>query len=243
MRWGRWLSWAVAGAALCAAAACVGQGTGEVKGQLHINWCSEDNPDYNPRPEYNMHPDFFVGEPIEDFNQQQPYNRLEIRVQPDSGFNGLSMPIGRGGGIDTFMVSIRDVRQVGLRVGQPIELTPIDINYMSPNPPPVRAGLLMQGTCPFSGANFLPADSDPATGTHSTITFTKFGSASMGATNLPADFRVDFGDELDATFDLDLVDYRYKLGLSPDGMPHASGHVTGNFAFELRRGAAGQTFP
>src|SRR5262249_13835867 len=110
------------------------------------------------------------------------------------------------------------------------------------NPPPIRAALELLGTCPFSQSNFLPADVDLVSGNPSTLTLTKFGGAN-GSMNLPTDFKIDFGDTIAATFDLFLVDYRFKLGLSPDGTSHASGHIAGNFEFELRRGAAGQTFP
>jgi hypothetical protein len=218
------------------AASCVGQGTGEVKGNLQILAC--DQRTNLEQPSYNMNPDFFVGEPIEDINQNGfPQNRLEIRVQASSAnLGGVVTSLDNGAGVDTLFVSISDVFAVASLVGQPIVLKPIDVNYLSPNPPPVRVALGMLGSCPFSPNNTLAAD------VPSTITFTKFGCiTSNPPCTLDPAYKVDFGEEISATFDLTLVDLRNKLGLTP--APQGSGHVMGNFDFELRRGAAGQTFP
>ncbi len=217
------------------AAGCVGQGTGQVQGDVHVKQCN-DRQDFDA-PNYVMNPDFFVGEPIEDINQNAfPENRLEIRVQASPGnIGGVVTSLDQGAGIDTLMVSISDVRAVGALLGQPIPLIAIIPTLPAPMPPPpVRVDLRMLGTCPFSPNNTLSAD------TPSTITFTKFGNAVAGQ-EPPPDFKVDFGDTITATFDLTLVDERFKLGLT--AVPMNNGHVTGNFTFELRRGAAGQTFP
>ena len=212
---------------------CVGQGTGNVTGDVHVKACNQRN-DFNA-DRYSMDPEFFVGEPIEDINQNgYPRNRLEIRVQATSAnLGGVVTSLDNGAGVDTLFVSISDVRGVAALVGQPIMLNPIDIFYMS-NPPPVRIALGMLGTCPFSPNNTLAADMP------STIMFTAFGSATAGQ-NPAADFKVDFGDHIHAEFDLVLVDLRAKLNRV--GTPQASGHVNGFFDFDLRRGAAGQTFP
>jgi hypothetical protein len=198
--------------------------------------------DFND-PSYDMKPSFFVGEPIEDIDQDGfPKNRLEIRVQASSGNLGNVITSLDGDGIDTLFVSINDVRMLAMSVGQPVALNPIDVNYTGPTPPPLRAALQLLGTCPFSGSNFLPADSNAAAMTPytSTITFTKFGSAKPGVMPAP-DFKINYGDQLEATFDLTIIDLRYKLMLV--SAPLGSGHITGNFSFELRRGQAGQTFP
>jgi hypothetical protein len=235
---------AAAAAAATAQVACVGEGTGEVKGDVHVHPCHErDNFD---QPAYNMDPSFFAGEPIEDFNQDAtPQNRLEIRVQASSGnIGGVVTSLDNGDGIDTLFVSISDVREVKLRQGLPIALQPIHvIGVTDVVPSPVRAALQLMGSCPFSTANYLPADtSDPGMtpAYTSTITFTKFGQ-DLGGAMPAADFKVDFGDTIEATFDMTLIDERFRLGLSPQAA--AWGHITGNFSFELRRGAAGQTFP
>jgi hypothetical protein len=220
---------------LLLAAGCVGQGSGQVSGNVHINACDQRN--RFDRDPYNMNPDFFVGEPIEDINQNgYPENRLEIRIQATSAnLGGVVTSLDQGAGVDTLFVSIADVYTVAQMVNQPIALNPIDINYTSPNPPPIRIALGMLGTCPFSPNNTIYAD------VGSTITFTKFGCITDSSPcTLSPDYKVDFGEDLEASFDLNLVDLRARLFQT---MPQASGHVTGNFSFELRRGAAGQTFP
>ena len=219
------------------AAGCVGQGSGAVSGDLDITACDQRTA-LHQHP-YNMEPDFFVGEPIEDINQNgYPKNRLEIRVQATaSNLGGVVTSLDQGAGVDTLFVSIADVYSVAqmVQAGQAIMLNPIDVNYNSPNPPPIRIALGMLGSCPFSPNNTLYAD------VGSTITFTKFGCITDNPPcSLAPDYKVDFGEDIVATFDLTLVDLRAKLyGTAPQAM----GHVTGNFNFELRRGAAGQTFP
>jgi hypothetical protein len=217
------------------AAGCVGQGTGQVTGNVHITACDQRHPfDKDP---YNMNPDFFVGEPIEDINQNGfPQNRLEIRVQATSAnLGGVVTSLDQGAGVDTLFISISDVYGVAQMVNQPIALNPIDVNYMSPNPPPVRIALGMLGSCPFSPNNTLYAD------VGSTITFTKFGCVTDDPPcMLTPDYKVDFGEQIVANFNLILVDYRAKLFGTP---VQAMGAVSGFLNFELRRGAAGQTFP
>jgi hypothetical protein len=229
--------------------ACVGQGTGALSGELHVIAC-RDRTDFNrpsatdPRP-YDMHPQFFVGEPIEDLNQGGfPHNRLEIRVQADSGNIGnVSISMDEGAGIDTLFISIPDVRQVAMLIGTPIAMQPLAASLPTTDATPVRASLQLLGTCPFSPSNDLLAANDAQAS--ATITFSRFGSASACGTPPcappPADFKVDYGENLEATFDLNLVDERFRLGLSSER--NAWGHVMGRFSFELRRGAAGQTFP
>jgi hypothetical protein len=250
-----WLRLLGGGAVVALYGACVGQGTGAVMGEVHVKAC-DNRTDFN-RPDathsaYNMNPDFFAGEPIEDIHQDGfPMNRLEIRVQASSGNIGqVITSLDRGAGIDTLFVSISDVRAVAQLVGQPIELHPIvpALPAAMP-PPPVRVALQLLGSCPFSSANYLPADTGQAPAQHtSTITFSQFGGAKAGADcNTPGaycpapDFKVDFGDTIAATFDLSLIDLRFLLGLEPN--EEGFGHVSGNFSFELRRGAAGQIFP
>jgi hypothetical protein len=218
------------------AAGCVGQGTGQVSGDLDIMACDQRTPFAKGHP-YDMKPDFFVGEPIEDINQNgYPKNRLEVRIQATaSNLGGVVTSLDQGAGVDTLFISISDVYTLAQMVNQPVALSPIDVNYMSPNPPPVRIALGMLGSCPFSPNNTLYADAG------STITFTKFGCITDSSPcSLQPDYKVDFGEDLEASFDLNLVDLRAKLyGTTPQ----ASGHIAGNFSFELRRGAAGQTFP
>jgi hypothetical protein len=216
-------------------AGCVGQGSGQVSGDLYINACDQRNRlDKHP---YNMNPDFFVGEPIEDINQNgYPQNRLEIRIQATaSNLGGVVTSLDQGAGVDTLFISISDVYAVAQMVNTDIALNPIDVNYLGPTPPPVRIALGMLGTCPFSPNNTVYAD------VGSTIHFTKFGCVTDNPPcTLAPDYKVDFGEDLEATFELNLVDLRATLFKS---MPQAGAHVSGNFSFELRRGAAGQTFP
>src|SRR5204862_3986065 len=138
---------------------------------------------------------------------------------------GVVTSLDQGAGVDTLFISISDVYAVAQMANQAIMLNPIDVNYMSPNPPPVRIGLGMLGSCPFSPNNTLYAD------VGSTIKFTKFGCVTDSpACGLQPDYKVDFGDTLRAEFGLTLVDLRNKLGLDSDPMP-SGGQVSGYFDF------------
>jgi hypothetical protein len=244
--------WFFSFAVLVAAAACVGQGNGQVSGEVHVLQCNNRESFNRPDPTnpsagpYQMDPDFFVGEPIEDLHQDGfPMNRLDIREQKTSGNIGNAInSLDDGAGIDALWVSISDVRSVATMINQPIVLTPIIPTLPAPAPPPpVRVSLRLTGTCPLSPNNTLDASSDmtnpdPAMRFVSTITFTAFGNPGPVP---PPDFKVDFGDHIHANFDLTLVDERFELGLTATAQ--SSGHVTGFFDFDLRRGASGQTFP
>ena len=221
---------------------CVGEGVGEVRGNIFVKGCNvrQDYPPPGADPVFDLRPSFFSGEPIEDIDQDSiPHNRLELRIQSSSGNLGnVSPSLDRGSGIDSLFVSIRDVREVARRIGQPITLIGTNVNFSQRNIPPVRAALQLLGTCAFSTANYLSADSSMTE--VSTITFTQFGQAQAGVEPAP-DFKVNFGEMIEAHFDIFLVDERNKLGLNNE--PQAGGHITGFFRFELRRGAAGQLFP
>jgi hypothetical protein len=202
-----------------------------VTGQLHVLDC-RDTEDFSTST-WDMKADFFGGEPIEDVDRASPENRLEIRIQNNGAHVEES---------DTLLISIPDVRKAAeewLRrgganggMGSALDVRPDGL---------VRASLSLFATCPIvrpgSAIETLNADGP------SQIVFTRFGSAAPG--KVGSDFIVDFGDTIEtlpgkAGFTLQLVDLRAQtLGESP----RASGSLQGSFSFELRRGAAGQSFP
>jgi len=70
--------------AVASAAGCVvGAGSGSAKGPLWIEGCLEGKPYGTPDDpaDFDLAPTFFAGEPIEDFADTNPTNRLIIRMQ------------------------------------------------------------------------------------------------------------------------------------------------------------------
>jgi hypothetical protein len=196
----------------------VGEGKGALAGTLFIQSCTSDSSLGRPGAPavYDMHPTFFVAEPIDDFPRPMPMNRLAIRMQPTG--NRLEEA-------DVLYLNTASVREVAQALGQPIDIGP------STN---VRATLQLNATCPDRAGQ---AELD------GTLTFTNFGQA---AVSVPDDFRINFGDRLTASFVFDVVDRRaLTLGgvgsVSPD--PSVAGHLEGNFDFIVRQGRAAQSYP
>ena len=117
----------------------------------------------------------------------------------------------------------------------------------------VQASLALLETCPIN----LVQTSGPALDGHSVdgwIEFTAFGAA--GKPNLaptkrdeiPPDFKVNFGDHLEATFHIQFEDHRVLTAIEtqptgPIPMPRMSATLDGKFDFDLLRARSAQPFP
>jgi hypothetical protein len=206
--------------AACLVCGCtVGEGTGTFAGTLFVRDCTvnSDLGRLDAPANYNMNPDFFVAEPIDDFPRTNPMNRLTIRVQPTG--NRLEEA-------DVFYINMSSVREVAMQLGRPVEVGPSTT---------VRATLDLNATCPDRSVN-SELDGE--------ITFTQFGTAGGG--EVPADFRITFGDRLAATFQFTAVDRRaLTLGGidAVSGVPDTSGQLSGMFNFIVRQGRAAQSYP
>lgn len=216
--------------ALLSSVACVGSGEGEVKGALWVKGCRDEK---DLSETWDMRADFFGGEPIEDVDRVSPENRLEIRIQRNGSHVEES---------DTLLISIPDVRKAAAEwlrrggPGAPLDVSPDGL---------VRATLHLFATCPLTTGSRSSSNEAMVADTPSQIFFQRFGNASGSPDGLAHDFIIDFGDEIetlpgDRGFYFDLIDYRSKTIGDP---PQASGWVRGSFKFEVRRGAAGQSFP
>lgn len=207
-----------------ASAGCIGQGTGTVAGTLYLRGCTQTH-DYGSLAApsaYDMHPSFFVGDPINvptminNGTSQpplHPIDKLTIRVQREG------KPMQEA---DLLYVDIADDAQVAATLGQPLTIGPTTV---------VRASLTLAETCPN-------AEVEPEL--DGTMTFSRFGGK-----DVPDGDGIQFGDHVTASFSLDVVDRRaISLGgvSSVPVDPSASGHLDGDFDFEVRQGIAGQQF-
>jgi hypothetical protein len=225
----RLLAISVACGLLGSGAGCLpGSGKGAVDGSIFIRQCaayvagSSNGSVYSlgtaaaPAP-YAMDPSFFIAEPVNDFQQLDPVNRVNIREQSDG--SNIEQA-------DVLYVNVASDFEAAMEIGTPIAIGP-NTN--------VRATLALNQTCPF------PEVTPTLEGT---MTFTSFGTAVAGA--VPADFNINLGDRLTASFDFDVVDVRAAtiggVGSVPV-TPAVSGNLTGYFDFVVRRGQSAQSFP
>ena len=229
----------------------IGEGKGEVKGTLHITGCYGEGNDLNNRKAFDLHPAFFAGEPIDDPTAVGGLDQIRIRIQ-SSGANVQNA--------DALVVDVVNVGQVAAQLGQWIDVYAAGNAHPQGTEPtsPVRVSLDLLRTCgrlwPSLDQWSLVADTDAdysTTGVHSQIRFTKLGGRSCevdetGGYDCESSdggaYQVDFGGEIRAEFDLQLVDPRPKY-LSPDYPSLGAGHVVGYFDFTLRRGRVAQAFP
>jgi hypothetical protein len=262
-----------AGLGAIAAAGCtdVGDGSGSASGPLWILGCVEGEPWEKATQAapaiYNLEPRFFAGEPIGDTSSAVPQNSLIIRMQR----NGNAAEIN-----DVLYFNIPNSYQVarclrGAYVnGQPDwdtgsgTVDPTAPPWCEPAGPngrprinmvpygPVRAALTPFDTCHMTSPG-PSVVSITAVASAGWIEFEHFGGA-MTPT-VPADmrapvldtFRVNYGDRLQATFDLTLDDDRtqtaiYKM-INVPPPPGIGGALAGDFDFDLKRGRSAQTFP
>jgi hypothetical protein len=261
-----------AGLGVLSTAGCtVGEGSGTATGMLWIKGCEEGKDKGSPDMPflYDLEPTFFAGEPIGDSSSGAPQNRLIIRVQ----HNGNAVEINDTLYFDipsSYQVA-RCLRGAFDATGQPdwdqgtgtVDMD-VTLPWCEPNGPngrprirvipfgPVRAALAPLFTCQqvSPGPSVVSITGVAKEGW---IEFTSFGDAV--AADVPPDmrqpidteFKVDYGDPLDASFDLVLDDDRtvtaaYKMIDVPPA-PGIGGTLAGEFHFTLERGRSAQTFP
>ena len=218
----RFLRWPIAFGFVIACAACVGDGTGAAAGTLYLRGCTLTS-DFGslaaPRP-YDMHPSFFVADPINVPNfvnngsvepPLHPVNKVTIRVQPSG------KPTEQA---DLLYFDVADDAQVVAAAGQPMTVGATTV---------VRASLTLSETCP--NAEVVPE-------LDGTVTFTRFGEGQVKN-------GIQFGDTLTATFSFDIIDRR-QISIGGVGSvpvePATAGHLEGNFNFIVRQGIAAQGF-
>lgn len=216
--------------AACLGGCDVGKGVGAVSGTLYIQQCdprligggiglaSEGKSLGTPEaPEpFDLAPTFFVAEPVNDLPRTRPMNRVSIRLQRTG--NQIEEA-------DVLYLNVADVRAVAEQLGQPIAVGPATN---------VRASLQLNQTCPRE-AVLMELDG--------TLMFQSFGDATGP---LPIDFRIEYGDRLQASFSFDVVDRR-AIALGGVGgvpvVPAVGGHLDGNFDFIVRQGRVAQSYP
>jgi hypothetical protein len=140
----------------------VGKGSGALAGTLYLQSCTTEHgygTQFAPAP-FDLKPDFFVADPVDDFQRQFPMNRLSIRIQP----NGARVEEA-----DVFYINMASEFPVAQQLGKPIQ---VGIGGL------VRASLVLNATCPDAS---VEAELD------GTITFTSFGSANQ---KVAEDFRI-----------------------------------------------------
>jgi hypothetical protein len=111
---------------------------------------------------------------------------------------------------------------------------------------PVRASLTPLDTCHMTSPGPTVV-SITAVASDGWVEFQNFGSAMQPNVVIGDDFKVNYGDRLQADFQLTLDDDRtqtaiYKM-INVPPPPGIGGTLTGNFDFDLRRGRSAQTFP
>ncbi len=220
-RWRRGLS-LLASLTLAEVSGCgAPNGRGQLNGTLYVAECTGRTSPVSlgtpaaPAP-FTMKPIYFEADVVDDFPHANMANRLLVRIQP----SGLSVDEA-----DAFLLNITDSRQVAQQLGAPMPLGP------STN---VRATLQLPETCP---------DTPVQMELDGTITFSRFGDADK--TPVPANFIVNYGDALTATFDVRVIDRR-ALTLGGTGAvsttPMVGGQLSGAFDFTVKSGQPGQRF-
>jgi len=205
---------------LALAGGCAGTGTGSVAGTLYLSECTVDQAlgSLASPAAFDLHPTYFVADPVSDRPKPDPMNRVSIRIQ--SRGNQLEEA-------DALYLKVADVEAVGDRVGQALDVGPASN---------VRATLVLRLTCPNAPVQ-LELDGK--------ITFSRFGVQTPGS-DAPIDFRIQYGDLITAAFDFDVVDRR-TIGLggsgSVDTIPDVAGHLAGDFDFQVRQGRGAQAYP
>ncbi|HET6285058.1 MAG TPA: hypothetical protein VFH73_29135 [Polyangia bacterium] len=246
-----------------ASACTVGSGSGAAKGNLFVNGCG-DNGENLAAGVFDLSPKFFAGEPIEDIARGGILtNRLVIRMQR----NGNRIEV-----TDTLYFDVHSAYEVArcLRGKTNNGVPDWDTsgwcdwtggaggNVMAERPRiqighklPVSSSLALLYTCNRARVVGVGVDG-------SWIDFLDFGKAAQPQfTNpddrktVPGDFKVDFGDRLQANFFVMLEDEHLVQAMEDmDPIPKANiggmlggAPETGRFDFDLERGRAAQPFP
>jgi hypothetical protein len=257
-------------AALSAAGCTIGSGTGSATGPLWILNCEEgkDHGSQDAPRDFDLEPTFFAGEPIGDIaTGGPPQNRIVIRMQR----TGNAVQIN-----DTLYFdmpsSLRVAQCLRGRVdaaGQPDwDTGPGNLNtpgpWCEPSGPngvprirllpmgPVRVSLAPLHTChvDMPGPAVVGITGVARDGW---IDLHHFGDAAQPSRPadmrdpVPENFVVNFGDQLQADFHVDLDDDRVQTALykmiDVPPPPQIGGTLDGNFDFFLERGRSAQTFP
>jgi hypothetical protein len=263
-----------AGFVMLAAAGCtIGSGEGRASGPLWILNC-EDGEDWGapdaPEP-FDLQPTFFAGEPIGDIaTGGPPQNRVIIRMQR----TGNAVQINDTLYFD-IPSSLRVAQCLRGRVDQATGQPDWDTGTGTVNPAvttpwcepvgpagvprihlipmgPVRVSLTPLHTChvDMPGPTVVSITGVARDGW---IDFRHFGSAAQPSLPpemrdpVPDDFVVNFGDQLEAEFHIDVDDDRVQAAIyrmiDVPPPPQIGGTLDGNFDFFMERGRSAQTFP
>jgi hypothetical protein len=271
----RWLAMLVTG--LLALAGCtVGTGSGGAAGALYVKDCTPDTPDSDGNygepmapAKYELLPEFFAGEPIEDIRRDGGENRLVVRVET------FEKSIRRSAGIaavgpfkDMVVFDIRTVpvgrcmRAAAIGMTDPSIASFCQITPGSKMPrirvgpeQPIRAGFVPRKTCPRNIYVVGTARGDdpvvggvpaPLTADQwpSWVDLLEFGKVPSGE---DPNFKVEFGERVHVKeFHLDLEDDRVLQAPrlhEPPPESEINGNLHGYFDFDLERGQGAQTFP
>jgi hypothetical protein len=250
-------------------ACTVGDGNGAAKGKLYLKNCAGtakvptgDLGSPGMLADFDLKPDFFVGEPIEDIKPMGSDNRLVIRLQgagrrvEDNDVIVFDM--------DSFRVAecVRGVPAV-LATDALKRFCAYDAGKTWPRLRvgpgfPVRASMALRKSCPGNPYVVAAArgtspgtENAPSDQWDSWIELREFGEAAVRGSgqDVKATFKVEFGERLFAdSFHLDLIDDKtLRAQLDHDALvipePDVKGSVDGFFDFLLERGQGAQTFP
>jgi hypothetical protein len=258
-----------AGAIMLSLGCTVGEGTGAAKGQLYVKNCngrptapSGDLGTPTMLADFDLHPNFFVGEPIEDIKPMGSDNRLVVRLQ-DAGkrledndvivFDMDSFHVAECvRGIPAVLATDALKRFCAYEPGKTWPRLRVGPGF------PIRASMALRQACPGNPYVVAAArgtspgtETAPAAGWNSWIELRAFGAAADRGSgeDVKATFKVEFGERLFAdSFHLDLVDDKtLQAQLDKNALvipdPDMQGTVDGFFDFKLERGQGAQTFP
>ncbi|MDX9999824.1 MAG: hypothetical protein RBU30_00870 [Polyangia bacterium] len=263
-----------------AVAGCpTGEGEGRVVGRFYVLGCDEE---YNfgslgTPAFFDLGVNFFVGEPVLDETEWGPRHGLDLRLQ--KGGNNIEDG-------DSLFLQIWDVAAAAERfaegqgspIGPGLEARAALLLYVTC--PTFFGGLVAaprpgMEACPtldatetverctamdFNAKLDPEGDFSPLAQGHSCVVFCRLGNARRGEV-VPRGFSVEFGDEVQGFFQVNLLDLRlYTEGVEvcsdgidndQDGVVDESdcslsrgqGMLRGTFNFEVRRGQVAQEFP
>jgi hypothetical protein len=236
----------------------VGDGVGQASGQLYVKGCNKNGDWGEPGMlrAYDLRPEFYAGEPIEDIKQDGSRNRIVIRLQD----SGKSLEAN-----DFLQFDVVNSYQVALCLRGMIDEATRAFCYFAPGATwprlrvgpnlPIRASLALHETCPLATLVGTARDGDGARIDtvvplapemwRSWIELSEFGTARNR--DVSPTFRVEFNERLRAeNFHVELIDDRVieaERLREPLPIPDLLGVLDGNFDFELERGQGAQTFP
>ena len=255
-----------------AVAGCgVGEGVGRVAGMLYVHQCTPDSDYGTPATmsRYELDPEFFVGEPIEDIRKDGIENRIVIRIET------VGRRVRNSGGIIArgvvkdqiiFDIDVYPVaRCVSAAAAGMITAELQSFCYLTAEgrprvrigpEQPVRVSFVPRATCPRNAYVVGAARGDdprptgvrqpvPPTAWQSWMEWTYFGSAQRGG--VQEGFSLEFGERLQvenfqvAIDDDKVIKAEIEERLSPTAEIKAE--LGGTFDFDLDRGQGAQTFP